>query len=117
MLVDRCCRGGGWNYGNSNMLGKELRPYVPTTAVALLALQDRGSEPVVTEGLAFLERHATSERSAIGAGARHRARSARTGATRRPSTPRSASNLPIPWLSATMRPPPWRSQLQLMNAR
>ena len=56
LLVDRSCRGGGWNYGNSNMLGKELVPYVPTTAVALLALRDRGNEPVVTEGLAFLER-------------------------------------------------------------
>ena len=39
LLVDRCCEHGGWNYGNANMLGKELRPYVPTTAMALLALQ------------------------------------------------------------------------------
>jgi hypothetical protein len=65
LLVDRSCRGGGWNYGNSNMLGKDLMPYVPTTAVTLLALRDRSSEPVVTEGLTFLERHATSERSAM----------------------------------------------------
>ena len=50
LLVDRSCRGGGWNYGNSNMLGKELAPYVPTTAVALLALRDRGSEPVRGRG-------------------------------------------------------------------
>ena len=64
MLVDRRCRGGGWNYGNSNMLGKELAAYVPTTAVALLALRDRGSEPIATEALAFLERHSTFERSA-----------------------------------------------------
>jgi len=64
MLADRSCRGGGWNYGNSNMLGKELMPYVPTTAVTLLALRDRGSEPFATEALAFLERHATFERSA-----------------------------------------------------
>ena len=73
LLVDRSCRGGGWNYGNSNMLGKELVPYVPTTAVALLALRDRGSEPVVTEGLAFLERHSTSERSAMALGLASRA--------------------------------------------
>ena len=33
VLADRCCETGGWNYGNSNMLGKELRPYVPTTAL------------------------------------------------------------------------------------
>src|SRR5215204_4280876 len=65
LLVDRGCHGGGWNYGNSNMLGKELAPYVPTTAVALLALRDRAGEPAVTNGLAFLERHSTSERSAM----------------------------------------------------
>jgi hypothetical protein len=39
LLVDRMCVQGGWNYGNSNMLGRELRPYVPTTAIALVALQ------------------------------------------------------------------------------
>jgi hypothetical protein len=65
LLVDRSCTGGGWNYGNANMLGKELEPYVPTTAVALLALRDRLSEAVVTEGLSFLERHSTFERSAM----------------------------------------------------
>ncbi|MQA28847.1 MAG: hypothetical protein GEU82_03265 [Luteitalea sp.] len=64
LLVDRSCLGGGWNYGNSNMLGQELAPYVPTTALTLLALRDRRGERVVTEGLEFLERHATSERSA-----------------------------------------------------
>ena len=26
MLADRCCVSGGWNYGNSNVLGKELSP-------------------------------------------------------------------------------------------
>ena len=47
------------------MLGKQLATDVPTTAVALLALRDRSSEPFVNEGLEFLERHATSERSAM----------------------------------------------------
>jgi hypothetical protein len=73
LLVDRSCRGGGWNYGNSNMLGKDLVPYVSTTAVALLALRDRASEPVVIEGLEFLERRATSERSAMALGLASRA--------------------------------------------
>jgi len=73
LLVDRSCRGGGWNYGNSNMLEKELVPYVPTTAVTLLALHDRGNQPVVTEGLAFLERHSTSEPSAMALGLASRA--------------------------------------------
>ena len=73
LLVDRSCAGGGWNYGNSNMLGKELVPYVPTTAVALLAMRDRGSEPIVSQGLSFLDRHATFERSAMALGLASRA--------------------------------------------
>ena len=63
MLVDRCCDQGGWNYGNSNMMGQQLKPFVPTTALALLALQDQKSLPAVVRSLAFLEREATSERS------------------------------------------------------
>ena len=65
LLEDRACRGGGWNYGNSNMLGQELAAYVPTTAVALLAMRDRAGDPASIQGLEFLERHATSERSAL----------------------------------------------------
>ena len=63
LLIDRCCAQGGWNYGNSNMLGKDLRPYVPTTAMALLALQKK-PYPAVTSSVAYLERAATSEASA-----------------------------------------------------
>ena len=63
LLVDRCIAKGGWNYGNSNMLGQELKPFVPTTALALLSLQDRKSLPEVARSVAFLEREATSERS------------------------------------------------------
>jgi hypothetical protein len=68
LLVDRCCENGGWNYGNANMLGKELRPYVPTTAVAVLALQ-RPLRPdavaVVDRSLGYLEHAAASEPSAV----------------------------------------------------
>ncbi len=63
LLIDRCCVTGGWNYGNSNVLGQELRPFVPTTAIALLALQDRKSLPEVQRSIDFLEREATTERS------------------------------------------------------
>src|SRR5687767_2229564 len=63
MLVDRCCAQGGWNYGNANMLGQDLKPFVPTTALVLLSLQDRKSLPEVARSVAFLEREATSERS------------------------------------------------------
>jgi hypothetical protein len=73
LLVDRACKGGGWNYGNSNMLGKDLAPYVPNTAIALLAMKDCAGERVIAQGLEFLERHATSERSAMAMGLASRA--------------------------------------------
>jgi hypothetical protein len=65
MLFDRACLGGGWNYGNSNVYGKDLFPYVPTTALALLALQDRRSEATVTRGLDRLLGDMMSERSVM----------------------------------------------------
>lgn len=65
MLVDRACRGGGWNYGNSNVYGRELAAYVPTTALALLALQDRPGERVVHEGLEWLQHNVLTEGSAV----------------------------------------------------
>jgi hypothetical protein len=67
LLIDRSCLGGGWNYGNSNALGQELKPYVPTTAIALLAMQDR-AHPAVERSLNYLEQHATSELSGTGLG-------------------------------------------------
>jgi hypothetical protein len=65
VLNDRACQGGGWNYGNSNVYGQDLLPYVPTTALALLALQDRRHEPAVVRGLERLQRDLLSERSAV----------------------------------------------------
>ena len=65
MLADRCCLSGGWNYGNSNVLGKELFPYVPTTALALLALQNRRELPEVARSLAWLAGNWQRERSAL----------------------------------------------------
>ena len=65
MLADRCCVSGGWNYGNSNVLGKELSPYVPTTAVALLALQDRTALTEVARSLDWLTANWQQERSAL----------------------------------------------------
>jgi len=55
MILDRACRGGGWNYGNSRVLDEELEPYPDTTAIALLALQDRSGEGV-RAGMAALRR-------------------------------------------------------------
>jgi hypothetical protein len=65
MLSDRACTGGGWNYGNAQVFDKQLLPHGPTTALALLSMQDRRQVPAVAEGLAFLGRHATAERSGL----------------------------------------------------
>ena len=65
LLLDRMCLTGGWNYGNSNMLGKELHAYVPTTALALLALQDRRDDPQVQRSREFLTSQRLSEPSGM----------------------------------------------------
>jgi hypothetical protein len=43
LLRDRGSVGGGWNYGNREVLGEELPPYAQTTAAALIGL--RGLDP------------------------------------------------------------------------
>lgn len=68
LLIDRCCRDGGWNFGNANVMGQDLFPHVPTTAIALLALQARRDASSVTRSLAFLEAHATDESSMLALG-------------------------------------------------
>ena len=63
VLRDRVCAGGGWNYGNSNVFNKNLPAYIPTTAIALLALQDRQDEAFVRDSLTYLEKHAVEHPS------------------------------------------------------
>ena len=65
VLTDRVCRDGGWNYGGSNVYGQELFPYVPTTALGLLAMQDRREDPAVVRSLAHLRKDLVNERSAV----------------------------------------------------
>jgi hypothetical protein len=68
VLIDRACDPGGWNYGNANAFGTNLPAHVPSTVVALLALQDKRDHPVVRRGLAFLEEHWQSELSGTALG-------------------------------------------------
>jgi hypothetical protein len=68
LLIDRTCRPGGWNYGNATVMGRDLRPFVPTTALGLLALQDRRGHEVVARGLATLETLWREEISATAVG-------------------------------------------------
>lgn len=55
LLIDRTCQPGGWNFGNATVLAQDLRPYVPTTALGLLAMQDRREHEAVVRSLAALE--------------------------------------------------------------
>jgi hypothetical protein len=63
LLIDRCCHDGGWNFGNANVMGRDLYPHVPTTALALMALQNRRGDPAVVRSLSFLEAQWSKEES------------------------------------------------------
>jgi hypothetical protein len=66
ILQERVCVTGGWTYGNPNVFGRDLPAYVPTTALGLLALQDRKDEVCVRRSLNYLEEHAAKHRSTRG---------------------------------------------------
>ena len=65
LLLNRMCSPGGWNYGNANTLGQDLRPYVPTTAVGLLAMQDHRGEAEIQRCSRWLTDDRLSEPSTI----------------------------------------------------
>jgi hypothetical protein len=65
LILNRSCEAGGWNFGNASALGQDLRPYVPTTALGLIALQDRQAEAVVGRSLAYLTQARVKEPSAM----------------------------------------------------
>ena len=56
MLLDRQLDGGGWNYGNTLVFGRLLRPMPSSTGMALNALAGRTTEASVGESLSYLER-------------------------------------------------------------
>jgi hypothetical protein len=56
LLYDRMCPDGGWNYGNSVVLGVDLPPYADVTALALIALQDHCTSARNVASLAVLRR-------------------------------------------------------------
>ena len=96
MLVDRACPGGGWNAGNGVVYGAALAPHADDTAIALLALRDRATDPVVQGSVDYLERVAETLTApwslawAILALAAHR----------RPTTSLSSSLVALPDLSS-----------------
>ena len=66
MLYDRACPGGGWNYGNSVVYGEAVAPFLETTAVALIALQDRRTHEATRAGLAMMKRLLADASSGLG---------------------------------------------------
>lgn len=65
MLADRMVPSGGWNHGNSRILGVDLSPYPDTTAWGLLALQGSADAKVTRAGLASLVRLMHDNSSAL----------------------------------------------------
>src|SRR5262249_985372 len=65
LLRDRACPDGGWNFGSGKVMGQGLYPFVPTTALGLIALQDLPNDPVVIRSASLLKRHRLAERSAM----------------------------------------------------
>ena len=58
-LSEKDVKEGGWNYGNSAVLGEVLRPFPLTTALELRALQNQARVcPEVQASLRYLERAA-----------------------------------------------------------
>lgn len=68
LLIDRSCQPGGWNFGNAVVMRQDLRPYVPTTALGLLAMQPRRDADAVVRALATLESIWPTEISATALG-------------------------------------------------
>jgi hypothetical protein len=54
MVMDRQLPHGGWNYGNTLVYGKELRPFIDTTGMALVAVSGHVREEKVAKSLLLL---------------------------------------------------------------
>ena len=55
LLLNRQLPSGGWNYGNTTVFGKELRPMPEYTGVALQALVGRVGRPAIAKSLDYLK--------------------------------------------------------------
>lgn len=64
-LEDRECVGGGWNYGNRQVLGRDLEPFLQTTAAAVIALHAEDSQ-LRARGVAVIESLWPDEQGGLG---------------------------------------------------
>jgi hypothetical protein len=68
LLRDRVCRQGGWNYGNSLVLGKPLMAYAATSALGLLALHNTPDDPIIARSIQTLHHLCATEQSGFALG-------------------------------------------------
>ncbi|MHC4269360.1 MAG: prenyltransferase/squalene oxidase repeat-containing protein [Planctomycetota bacterium] len=68
MLLDRQLPKGGWNYGNTTVFGRELRPFQESTGMALSALSGNVPRKEVINSLKYLVSQVTQVRTPIALG-------------------------------------------------
>jgi hypothetical protein len=68
LLVDRTLPDGGWNYGNTRVFDKVLRPFPVTSGIALMALAGESSGKHIEQSIAYLERSLERVRSPLSLG-------------------------------------------------
>ena len=56
MLLDRQLDSGGWNYGNTRVFGKELRPMPESTGLVLNSLAGRVNRGIVEKSISYLKK-------------------------------------------------------------
>ncbi|MFZ5830555.1 MAG: hypothetical protein ACOY3P_10725, partial [Planctomycetota bacterium] len=69
LIIDRTLPGGGWNYGNTIVLGNTLLPHVQPTGLALAALAgEAGSASAIERAVGYLRRTLTATTAAASLG-------------------------------------------------
>ena len=68
MILDRQLPQGGWNYGNTTVLGKELLPLPECTGVALHALSNTTDTTLIEKSIDYLIRELPNLRTPISLG-------------------------------------------------
>jgi hypothetical protein len=68
MLMDRQLPGGGWNYGNTLIFGKELFPMADATGMALNALSGKISRESIATSLEYLRKETRRLRTPLSLG-------------------------------------------------
>ncbi len=66
LLLDRALPAGGWNYGSVSLYGNPLRPQVPTTGIALLALSCAEKPPapaLIDKACQYIQRSLHAEQT------------------------------------------------------